>query len=309
MKYHALLLAASLLAVVPVSAHGRIERIIEKTFAVRPGEVLEVETQGGSIQVNSTNEDKVVVVAKQRIKASSEEEADELLRDLTLTIEQAGDGVIAKSRYERRSWSGSLPVQVDFVVTVPLRYDVALRTSGGQVKIGDLDGRVDARTSGGSISIGKVTGDIEARTSGGNISLVEGASDVRLDTSGGSIRVERAIGKTDLHTSGGHIEIKSVENVVQASTSGGNVTATIAGPMKGDCSLSTSGGHVRAIVDRSASFHLDASTSGGGVHADGLTITIDRGGAGRSRLSGKVNGGGALLKLRTSGGGIDVETR
>jgi DUF4097 and DUF4098 domain-containing protein YvlB len=112
-----------------------------------------------------------------------------------------------------------------------------------------------------------------------------------------------------LNTSGGNIEIKSVENTLHASTSGGDVSARLAGPLKGDCKLGTSGGHVRVTVDKTAAFDLDASTSGGGVDAAGLTITIERGGSGRSRLSGKVNGGGPLLKLRSSGGDVVVQSR
>lgn len=308
MKTHTLLTLAALLALVPVAAHARIERVVEKTFTVKPGELLKVETSGGSIRVQSADDNKVTVVAKQRIKANSEAEADELLEDLTLTIEQDDDGVVAKSKYERRGW-GSQPVQVDFTVTVPTRYNVWLRTSGGDVRVSDLDGYVDAHTSGGNIVLGKISREVEARTSGGNVALEEGMGRVKLNTSGGNIRVERAAGDTDLGTSGGDIQIKSVEGTVHASTSGGNVSAGIAGALKGDCVLTTSGGQVRATVDRSAAFQLDASTSGGGVNAEGLTITIDKGGAGKSRLSGKVNGGGPLLKLRSSGGNIVIETR
>ena len=82
-----------------------------------------------------------------------------------------------------------------------------------------------------------------------------------------------------------------------------------AGPLKGDCRLGTSGGKVTAVVEKSVAFDLDASTSGGDVSATGMTITIDKGGVGRSRLAGKVNGGGPLLKLRTSGGNIRIEPR
>jgi hypothetical protein len=81
------------------------------------------------------------------------------------------------------------------------------------------------------------------------------------------------------------------------------------GPLKGDCSLSTSGGEVKVVVDPSARFHLDASTSGGDVNADGLTITITHGGVGKSDLSGDVNGGGAVLRLRSSGGDIRVKAQ
>jgi hypothetical protein len=45
------------------------------------------------------------------------------------------------------------------------------------------------------------------------------------------------------------------------------------------------------------------------VKASGLTITIEKGGTGKSRLVGSVNGGGPRLKLRSSGGDVSVHTR
>jgi len=45
------------------------------------------------------------------------------------------------------------------------------------------------------------------------------------------------------------------------------------------------------------------------VNASGLTITIEKGGTGKSRLVGAVNGGGPLLKLRSSGGDVTVHSR
>jgi hypothetical protein len=78
------------------------------------------------------------------------------------------------------------------------------------------------------------------------------------------------------------------------------------GPLTEDCTLSTSGGGVSVTVDKSAAFELDASTSGGSVDADGLTLTLRDSNKGRSRLAGAVNGGGPLLKLRSSGGSITV---
>jgi hypothetical protein len=101
----------------------------------------------------------------------------------------------------------------------------------------------------------------------------------------------------------------TVENTVNASTSGGNVTADWIAALKGDCRLETSGGDVRVSVPRALGLSLDASTSGGQVHADGLTITIEKGGTGRSKLAGKVNGGGPVLKLHSSGGDISIATR
>lgn len=313
MKTTHLFLAASLLALVPLSAHAKIERVIEKSFSVEPGGLLKVETQGGTVRVETSNDSTVKVVAKLVIKADSDREADKILEKLSLVIEQSGQGVTATAKYDKKPsawrWGSWPPVQVSFVVTVPTRYNVSLKTSGGDVSVSDLNGKAHARTSGGNITLGKITGDVDAGTSGGNVRLAEGRGSVKLNTSGGNVTVDHAIGPTDLDTSGGDISVGSVENTLKASTSGGNVTAGILGAFEGDCYLDTSGGSVRAKVSRDAAFNLDASTSGGDVKAAGLTITIEKGGTGKSRLAGKVNGGGPLLKLRSSGGDIIVETR
>ncbi len=308
MKTYSLLLALVCAAVLPVSVSAKVERVVEKTFSVKPGGQLTVETEGGNVSVVTGDDATVKVVARQVIRAGSEREADEVLEKLKLTMEQSGNDVAARAKYERKNW-GRNPVSVDFTVTVPARYDVELRTSGGDVRVGDLDGKVRARTSGGNVVLGKMSGPVDAHTSGGNVSLVEGRGRVSLGTSGGNIRVERSVGETDLDTSGGHIEVNSVEGVLRAETSGGNVTAGIVGRLQGDCVLDTSGGRVKATVDKTAAFNLDASTSGGSVRADGLTITIEGGAIGKSTLSGKVNGGGPLLRLHSSGGDIVVATR
>jgi hypothetical protein len=44
------------------------------------------------------------------------------------------------------------------------------------------------------------------------------------------------------------------------------------------------------------------------MKADGITIKIDSGGAGKSKLVGDVNGGGPTLKLRSSGGNVKIRT-
>lgn len=294
MKTTKLLVAAGLLAVLPMSVQAKIERAVEKSFTVQPGATLKVETQGGDVRVRTGAGDQVQVRAVEKIRTNSEAEADELLKKLDLSIELQGRDVVASAKYAKKGsgWNfGSWPpVQVDFEVTVPAKFNVELRTSGGDIVVGDLTGEVMARTSGGDVKLGRIDGGVRANTSGGDIKLVQ------------------ATGVTELHTSGGDIEIGTISNAIEASTSGGNVSAKFIGALKGDCALSTSGGDVKVTVDASAGFQLEASTSGGDVDAEGLTITIERGGVGRSRLQGKVNGGGPLLKLHTSGGDIDLRT-
>jgi len=296
MKTTSCIFAAGLLAALPlVSAHATINRVVEKTFAVQPGGTLKVETSGGNVTVQPGSDDQVHVVAHQKIRAKTETEADELLTHLTLDLEQAGNDVTARAKYEKRmsgfhfkSWP---PVSVSFVVTVPANFNAKLHTSGGDITIGDLAGKIEGRTSGGDVGVGRIEGD------------------VRIGTSGGDIQLAAATGRADLETSGGDITLGSVAGSLDAHTSGGDIKASISGKLTSDCSLGTSGGDVTVNVDRGVGFDLDASTSGGDVDATGLTITIERGGIGKNRLAGPVNGGGPRLRLRTSGGDVTVRAR
>jgi hypothetical protein len=307
-----LLAAAGLLAAGTATASAKVERSVEKSFLVNPGVHLRVATSGGEIRVDPLAGNVVRVVAREHVRASSEADADLVLQNLDLVIEQRGNDVVATASYRGDgnfhfgSWP---PVEVDFIVTVPPSASVDLKTSGGDIAVGDLEGTVLARTSGGEIKLGKIGGEVDASTSGGNVDLALGRGRVRLSTSGGTISAGRLVGAAELRTSGGDIRVEAAENVLEAHTSGGDVRVGFEGPIRGNTSLSTSGGNVRATVGQDTGFHLAASTSGGEVRANGITITIDHGGVGKSSLSGDVNGGGPILELRTSGGDIEVVLR
>lgn len=307
-----LLAAAVILAAATATASAKVERVIEKTFLVEPGVHLRVLTSGGEIRVDPSAGNTVHVTAREHIRASSEADADLVLQKLDLVIDQRGGEVIASAtvkddgNFHFGSWP---PVEVDFIVTAPPDASADLKTSGGDIGVGDLEGTVLARTAGGGIRLGKIGGEVDAATSGGNVDLAAGVGRVKLVTSGGTISAGRIGGPAELRTSGGDIKVEAAQGTVNARTSGGDVRAVFEGPLKGDSSLTTSGGDVKATVGQGAGFHLAATTSGGEIKADGLTITIEHGGVGKSSLSGDVNGGGPRLELRTSGGDVSVVVR
>ncbi len=305
-------LAGGLFVGSALAAGAAIERTVEKAFAVTGNGVLSVETQGGAIRVTTTTEPGVKISARQRIKAGSDAEADELLRKLDLRMEQSGNDVRVVAKYPRRpsgfSFGSWPPVQVDIDVAVPAGFAAEVSTSGGNVQVGDLAGQVKAKTAGGSIVLGRLGAEVQARTSGGNITLGAAAGAADLNTSGGNITAGPVAGAATLGTSGGNIAIEGVRGVLRAKTSGGNIRARFVGPLTDDCSLSTSGGSVRVTVDRAAAFRLDAATSGGKVDVDGLKLTGEKNSSARSSMTGEVNGGGRTLKLRSSGGGVSVRS-
>lgn len=310
MKYLIPFLAFGVFLISPGLLEAKLTRTVEKTFAVQSGGNLQATTQGGDITIRTADSGEVRVLVKQVIRADTEQEADEILSKLTLRLEQTGNDVVAEAKYEKRGpgkWFGNWPpVTVSFEITVPKNFNLGLNTSGGNIAVASLNGNVRARTSGGDLDFDRIDGDIDAGTSGGDITIKEGTARAKLHTSGGDIEVDRAGGPTEVSTSGGDIRLRSVAQLISAHTSGGDVQAVITEPLKQDTELGTSGGNVDVQVVSGAGFHLDASTSGGDVNASGLTIKIEQGGGGKSKLVGAVNGGGPRLKLRSSGGDIKI---
>lgn len=288
--------------------------VVTRSFEVAPGGKLTVDTDRGSIEVQTGNAGRVdVEVTREGANA----------QDLELDFAHSGNDVTVRGIYPKRgpfSWSGGQKIR--FVITVPPRYDVDLESSGGSIQVDDLEGEVKSATSGGSLRFGNIRGPVWGRTSGGSIALQSSVGDadvetsggsidigdvdgrVRAETSGGSIRIARARGSVRAETSGGSIRVDEVMGAIDASTSGGSVSAFISQQPAADCRLSTSGGGVAVRLADGLAVDVDAAASGGRVTSD---FVLGDESKTRSSLRGKLNGGGPKLVLRTSGGGVRID--
>lgn len=310
------LLIASLF--VTALAHAAVDQPLHRTFNVAPGGTLTIDADVGDVRVSSGGNGVTVDV---RRHARSEDE----LRDLDIHFSQSGNDVTvtAKNNHGTRWFSWGFGVNVEFIVTVPSRYNLHLGTAGGDVHISDVAGNVYARTSGGDLDLGRINGPVDARTSGGDVRLDGASGTVDLRTSGGSIRIGDAAGAVqarssggsiearhvggDLyaHTSGGSITVEDALGAIDADTSGGSIHARFSRQPQADSRLSTSGGGITVSVAGNVALDLDAHSSGGGVETD-VPVTI-LGHQSEESVAGKINGGGPRLVLRSSGGGIHVK--
>ena len=71
---------------------AKIVRNVEKTFAVQPAGTLNAKLNGGDIVIKTADIAEVRVTVRETIQADDEQKADELLKDLTLRLEQQGNG-------------------------------------------------------------------------------------------------------------------------------------------------------------------------------------------------------------------------
>jgi DUF4097 and DUF4098 domain-containing protein YvlB len=316
------LVACALVLLAVSAAQASIDSNIHKTFNVAEGGTLIVDTDLGDIRVDP-RAGGVTIDVMRRARTSSQSKANDLFHELELSFAQEGNNVRVTGKYDHpMRWFNFFgeELSVKFVVTVPPRYNVQLRTSGGDVHVGDLNGEVGAKTSGGDLDLGHINGVVDAHTSGGDVKIAgahaavtlstsggdvtvgDAAANVSARTSGGDIEINRVAGNLSAHTSGGSISIAEAHGTIDASTSGGSIQAHLAQRPAGDSTLKTSGGGITLTVASSVAIDLDAHTSGGDIETD-VPVTL-LGKQSESTLNGKLNGGGPRVVLRTSGGDI-----
>lgn len=273
------------------------EKRFDRTFTASAGGTLTVRLDVGSVEVRGTSSGEV------KITAILEGDRD-AVEDYRMEAKESAGGVTFTGRTRKsfwKFWSGEdLDVQV--TVLVPRSYNLRLETSGGDLSITGLDGRVDGNTSGGNIRARDVKGPLTVETSGGNLRFEDVTGDIAAETSGGNIDVRGVKGNVAVETSGGNVKVSDVDGRLRAETSGGNIHAGVT--VNRGVDLSTSGGDIVITLPAGTGAAIHASTSGGTVTCD-FPITM-QGAMDESRLQGTVNGGGESIRARTSGGDIRI---
>ncbi len=301
---------------------------IEKTYNVKSGGNLTVLSQFGAIEIQTAEQDKVEVVITKASKSKLVKASQKALEDFELAFEHKGSDVHIQGTFKQglEHWQKRLNrLKIHFLITVPRRYNVDLNTTNGGISVANLTGDARVSTSGGSLSLRSIIGEVWGHTSGGSIETVDVTGDVQVRTSGGSLRfgairgfisgrtsggsikVVDCSGGTDVRTSGGGIWLGDIGRNVTARTSGGSIQAAMRTQPQSECSLRTSGGAITCTLIPDVAVDLEAKTSGGRVSTDFAVESVVQGKAPKNRLEGRINGGGPLLKLRTSGGSISLQ--
>ena len=257
---------------------------LEKHLPIAAGGSFALTSEAGGIEVRGGDGTEAVVVVTSD-RADFAERYN--LRFETPQPDRIEVAIERKSRGPSSWFEGGQRTRV--VVTLPKSASTRISSSGGGIDIAGIDGKVMAESSGGGVKASRLGGAAQLSSSGGSISADNVAGDLEAESSGGGIAVREARGRVVAGSSGGAVSV-----------------AFAAGNAKGG-ELSSSGGGVATMVDPAVGLEIDASSSGGSVDCN-LPLTV-RGKIGRDDVHGTLNGGGALLKLRSSGGGIDISKR
>jgi DUF4097 and DUF4098 domain-containing protein YvlB len=208
--------------------------------------------------------------------------------------------------------------------------DIGLHTGGGSIKVHHANGMITAETGGGSVEIvsatqgasietggggievRQCTGKVKAETGGGNIDLGDIGGPAEIETGGGTIHLASAKGHVHAQTGGGGIELNGVPSAQVETGAGGIVVKFVkTGAPASDSKLETSAGDITVYIAPGVALSVRASVDLGNGHhitSDFPDIHVasegDKWGPRTLNAEGSLNGGGPVLKVRTTTGDI-----
>jgi hypothetical protein len=211
--------------------------------------------------------------------------------------------------------------------------DLKLETGGGNISIGSVKGKIQAETGGGNVvvlsggqgvvidagggnvDIKRCVGRVKASTGGGSINLGDIGGPADVETGGGSIRLTSAKGRVGANTSAGSIELYGVPSA-RVETGAGGITVKFinGGAERSDSVLETSAGDITVYVAADVAISVRASVDLGNGHhitSDFSDIHVasegDQWSPRTLTAEGKLNGGGPVVKVRTTTGNISFK--
>lgn len=254
------------------------EATFDKTLKVSGKVDLTIATGSGSIHITHGMDNQVHVFGRVR---SSWGASDEQVREIANNppIEQTGNIVRIGVRRENMH-----NISIDYDVQAPV--DSYLKASSGSGEITD-DGVGD------SVKLSTGSGSIHATGLHGGFSV---------DTGSGNIYAEQiGDGEVKAETGSGSIELRNLHGGLHAQTGSGSIKA--AGTPAAPWRLGTGSGSIE-LWTGDAGMSIDAETGSGSIHTDREMTT--QGAASRHHVTGKINGGGPLVKLETGSGSIRI---
>jgi hypothetical protein len=275
MKLVCIATAALAMAALPVLAS---EASFERTLNVNGKVELTVNTGSGNIHISRGSSSQVHIVGRVRSDwGAGEERVREIANNPP--IEQTGNIIRIGGHHENLNH-----VSIEYDIQAP--EDAFLDAGSGSGDVTDDGVGENAKISTGS-------GNIHATGLQGGFTVGTGSGDIYAEESGE--------GDVKATTGSGTIELKGLHGGLRAGTGSGDIKVN--GAPAADWKLETGSGSIE-MWPGDASFTLDAATGSGSVHTD-QEMTV-QGSFDKHHITGKVHGGGPMVRVETGSGDIRI---
>jgi DUF4097 and DUF4098 domain-containing protein YvlB len=270
-----------LLSGIPWSECAESEEVLG--FAGVSGNVIKLHNGNGRTRVVGEDREDIEIRARKTARAESAEAAQRLLSQIRIVGEEV-NGCLELEVLTPRKWNRRGHAALD--VSVPRSARIEVSAPNGKVYIEGVQGGATVRSSNGAACIRDVLGDIV------------------INTSNARVQCSCCCGHLIARSSNGKIELDRHRGSLDATTSNGLILATVEEVGELGVHLATSNGRIVLGLPEDVHAELDLWVDNGIIRNDRQLESASR--ETRGRVLGRIGGGGALIKLRTSNGSISV---
>ena len=188
-----------------------------QTYQLAPGARVEVSSISGSVKISNseTGTAEVQIIRTARTRAD--------LEYYKIEVQQTGNSLVVRGGiHEPDERRNNIQVNHQVILKLPRRIDLSVSSISGSVRVGDVDGPVQASSISGSANIGNVAGKL------------------RLNSVSGSVEVGNVGADARVNSVSGNVGLGQVNDSLDVSSVSGGVKATLA-------SLSPKGIHIRSV--------------------------------------------------------------
>jgi DUF4097 and DUF4098 domain-containing protein YvlB len=133
------------------------------------------------------------------------------------------------------------------------------------------------------------------------------SADTRFRTVNGGVELLGLTGPVVAETTNGGISARDVGGPIEASTTNGGVDVELSQVSEPGVRLQCTNGGIRLRMPADARATISASVTNGGI--DTGTLSLHKSESTRRRLEARLNGGGPMIKIGGTNGGVSISRR
>lgn len=293
-----------------LSAGEKLEEKFARTEALARDGKVSVANISGTIKVRTWDKAQVQIDAVKITEASSAAKAKENSDLVKIEVVNEGNAVRVETKYpERRDRRTNLNVHVNYVLSIPDRAALRINNVSGHIDVQGVGGALNIDEVSGTVTIDGASGQVDCQTVSGGISLSGGSGGVNLKAISGRIEAEGIQGSVEAETVSGHVSLRDVREAksIRAKTISGNIACETGVLPGGRYSFDTLSGGITLTLPSSSVFELDAETFSGRIKTD-FAVTMS-GRVSPRELRGVVGSGGAVLRVKSFSGTVDIRKK
>ncbi|MPZ17956.1 MAG: hypothetical protein GEV06_08600 [Luteitalea sp.] len=292
-------------------------REFTRTLTVQQRQSLRLDHRHGDIRIRAHAGSELQIRAAIKVSAGSSADADALLDDVRIDVEEAPTSIVVRTHYpeEPSRQQEDLSFSVDYTIVMPETMTLDVTNRFGDLTVESLKAKSTLVNSHGRVAVTDCTGEhkvenafgaTEGRRIGGNLSVISGNGNVRTEDIQGTLTIDNRFGDVRAARVGGAATLTNTNGAVEVSAAASAVVTNAFGSVKlrdisGDAIVSNGNGAVDARgIGGKAELKTSFSTLSFFNIGKGLTVT-----ATNTSVEGRQVGG--PISITTTFGAVDVQ--